>query len=108
MKYLIPIQTRLPIAVAAKVREHCTANGIGVGAFLRLLVMNACDAGLGDNQIERSLGRIETDQCFTAVALDALLAGHPDPEMRTRAHAAFTRKIERRRIADAASGEGEP
>ena len=76
-----------------------------VGEFLRTLVMQACDTGLGESQTERQLARIETDQCFAAVALDALLAGHPDPDMRSRAHAAFIRKTERRRRLEA-SGEG--
>ena len=77
-----------------------------VGEFLRTLVMQACDTGLGESQTERQLARIETDQCFAAVALDALLAGHPDPDMRSRAHAAFIRKTERRRRLEA-SGEGD-
>ena len=73
---------------------------------LRSLVMRACEAGLGESRTERQLARIETDQCFAAVALDALLAGHPDPDLRSRAHAAFVRKSERRRRVDG-SGEGD-
>jgi hypothetical protein len=103
--HLVALQFRVPKAVAAQLKAHCAACNLRVGEFLRSLVMQACDAGLGERQIDRQLARIETDQCFTAVALDALLAGHPDPEMRSRAHAAFVRKTERRRSLDV-SGEG--
>ncbi|MDP3673871.1 MAG: hypothetical protein Q8R44_02065 [Novosphingobium sp.] len=106
MDHLVALQFRVPPAVSAQLKAHCAARNLRVGEFLRSLVMQACDAGLGENRAERQLARIETDQCFAAVALDALLAGHPDPDMRSRAHAAFVRKTERRRSLDV-SGEGE-
>ena len=105
MDHLVALQLRVPKAVAAQLKAHCAAHQLRVGEFLRTLVMRACDAGLSESRSERQFARIETDQCFAAVALDALLAGHPDPEMRSRAHAAFVRKSERRRNLDA-SGEG--
>ena len=103
MDHLVALQFRVPRGVAAQLKAHCAARNLRVGEFLRTLIMQACDAGLGENRTERQLARIETDQCFAAVALDALLAGHPDPEMRSRAHAAFVRKSERRRSLDASS-----
>ena len=106
MDHLVALQFRVPRGVAAQLKAHCGARDLRVGEFLRSLVMRACDTGLGENRTERQLARIETDQCFAAVALDALLAGHPDPEMRSRTHAAFVRKTERRRSLDA-SGEGD-
>ena len=106
MDHLVALQFRVPRAVAARLKAHCAACNLLVGEFLRTLVMQACDTGLGENRTERQLALNETDQCFAAVALDALLAGHPDPEMRSRAHAAFVRKSERRRSLDAA-GEGD-
>ena len=103
MDHLVALQFRVPKEVAAKLKAHCTARDLRVGEFLRSLVMRACQAGLGESRSERQLARIETDLCFAAVALDALLAGHPDPDMRSRAHAAFVRKSERRRRVDASS-----
>lgn len=103
MEHLVALQFRVPKAVAAQLKAHCGARDLRVGEFLRSLVMRACDTGLGESLIDRQLARIETDQCFAAVALDALLAGHPDPDMRSRAHAAFVRKTERRRSLDASS-----
>ena len=107
MDRLVALQFRVPRAVAAQIKAHCAARNLRVGEFLRSLVMKACDAGLGGNRTERQLARIETDQCFTAVALDALLAGHPDPDMRSRAHGAFVRKTDRRRSLDASGGRDE-
>ena len=106
MDHLVALQFRVPKAVAAQLKAHCTARDLRVGEFLRSFVMRACEAGLDESRTERQLARIETDQCFAAVALDALLAGHPDHDMRSRAHAAFVRKSERRRRVDA-SGEGD-
>ena len=106
MTQLIAFQVRLPRPIAEQVKAHCAKVGQRYGECLRLIIVDACDAGLGENRTERQLARIETDQCFTAVALDALLAGHPDPDMRSRAHAAFVRKTERRCSLDA-YGEGD-
>ena len=103
MDHLVALQFRVPRGVAAQLKAHCGARDLRVGEFLRSLVMRACDTGLGENRTERQLARIETDQCFAAVALDALLAGHPDPDMRSRAHAAFVRKTERRRSLEVSS-----
>ena len=106
MNHLVALQFRVPKTVAAQLEAHCVGRQLRVGEFFRTLVMQACDAGLGENQTERQLARIATDQCFAAVALFALLTGHPDPEMRSRAHSAFARKSERRRRLEA-SGEGD-
>ena len=107
MDRLVALQFRVPRAVAAQLKAHCAARNLRVGEFLRTLVMQACDAGLSENRTERQLARIETDQCFAAVALDALLAGHPDPDMRSQAHAAFVRKSERRRSLEGSEEGGE-
>lgn len=106
MTQLIAFQVRLPRPIAEQVKAHCAKTGQRYGECLRALIVDACNTGLSENRRERQLARIETDQCFAAVALDALLAGHPDPDIRSRAHAAFARKTERRRSLDA-SGEGD-
>lgn len=106
MTQLIAFQVRLPRPIAEQVKAHCAKTGQRYGECLRALIVDACNTGLSENRRERQLARIETDQCFAAVALDALLAGHPDPEMRSRAHSAFARKSERRRSVDG-SGEGD-
>ena len=101
MSHLKPVLIRLPQDVALEVRAHCKSKGLRISEFLRGLVIEACRAGLDAPGTGRQLVWIENDLNFAAVALDALLAGHPDPELRTRAHAAFARKAERRHVPDA-------
>ena len=97
MNRLVPVQSWLPQPIAEQVKAHCLHNCMPVSEFLRTLVIEACALGLEANRIERHLEWISSDLNFAAVALDALLAGHADPELRERVHAAFARKEERRR-----------
>lgn len=97
MQYQVPIQTWLPPTVAEEVKSYCRRHTLPVSEFVRALIMDACEAGLEENRIELQLASIASDLNFTAVALDALLAGHPDPDLRTRVHEAFARKEQRRR-----------
>lgn len=97
MTQLVPVQGWLPPALAAEVKAHCARNLMSVSELVRTLISQACEHGLEENRLERQLERIASDMNFAAVALDALLAGHPDPQLRSRAHEAFARKEERRR-----------
>lgn len=99
MNRLVPVQSWLPPEIAEQVRSHCRSSGIPVSEFVRTLVLEACAMGLDANRIERHLEWISSDLNFAAVALDALLAGHADPDLRERVHSAFARKEERRRTA---------
>lgn len=88
----VPIQSWLPPEAAVEVRAHCTKCGMTLSEFIRTLVIEACASGLGENRLERQLGLLLSDLNFAAVALDALLSGHPDPGLRGRVHEAFNRK----------------
>jgi hypothetical protein len=108
MNSLVPITIRLPRATAMEVRKHCAKSDLRLSEFIRSLVVEAHDQGLENNRIEQHLSRIDSDLNFVAVALDALLSGHPDNELRTRVHEAFARKEERRRNSlGPNSGEGQ-
>ena len=97
MNRLVPVQSWLPQEIAEQVKTHCQNSCLPVSEFIRTLVLEACATGLAANRIELHLEWISSDLNFTAVALDALLAGHADPTLRERVHEAFTRKEERRR-----------
>ncbi|MCC6925230.1 MAG: hypothetical protein U9R07_11550 [Pseudomonadota bacterium] len=97
MKHLVPVQAWLPQEIAEQVKSHCQNHCQPVSEFIRTLVLEACATGLATNRIERHLEWISSDLNFAAVALDALLAGHADPDLRERVHEAFARKEERRR-----------
>jgi hypothetical protein len=106
MQHQIPVQSWLPPTIAEEVKAYCQRHALPVSELIRNLIMEACEAGLGENRIEKQLGSIASDLNFTAVALDALLAGHPDPELRGRVHDAFSRKEERRRGHSASTTGG--
>jgi hypothetical protein len=99
MNRLVPVQSWLPQEIAEQVKTHCQNHCMPVSEFIRTLVLEACATGLAANRIERHLEWISADLNFAAVALDALLAGHADPDLRARVHDAFARKEERRRSA---------
>lgn len=106
MTQLVSVQGWLPPALAAEVKAHCAKNLMSVSELVRSLIAEACEHGLEDNRLERQFERIASDLNFAAVALDALLAGHPDPQLRTRAHDAFARKEERRRTSSSTDEGG--
>ena len=93
MAQRIPIQTYLPRAIVAQLRERCAAARISMSEWIRSAVIDACRqseiASDGDPKAER----LARDLTFTTVALDALLAGHPDPDLRARTHEAYARKL---------------
>jgi hypothetical protein len=72
-------------------RAHAVAreSGVSVSEWLRLTVLRACDASAA--AVNES-GRTARQSVFVMVGVDALLAGHPDHELRERAHQAFARK----------------
>ena len=79
---------------AARVRNAAASDHLKVSQWLRRLVLEACSDTDGDGAAP-PLERIEHDLTFTAVALDALLANNPDPDLRDRTHRAFARKWKR-------------
>ena len=79
---------------AARVRNAAASDHLKVSQWLRRLVLEAC-SDTGSDGAAPPLERIEHDLTFTAVALDALLANNPDPDLRDRTHRAFARKWKR-------------
>ncbi len=98
MAQRIPVQTRLPRDIVLLVRAHCALVKISVSEWIRLLVIHACRDGEISGIEDQASERLARDLTFTTVALDALLAGHPDPELRHRTHQAYARKLARRGV----------
>lgn len=80
--------------VAARVRASAAARKISVSAWLRSLIVNASDLPTGARQTGIDNDTILRQSVFVSVALDALLAGHVDPQLRARTHKAYARKLE--------------
>jgi hypothetical protein len=52
----------------------------------------ACDGEVGPSDTGALAERIARQSVFAMIGIDALLAGHPDPRLRERAHQAYARK----------------
>ena len=92
--------------LAAQVRAIAKARDMSASEWLRSLVVSACESDVvaGDNRV--TLGRLHRQALFAMVGIDALLAGHPDPKLRERAHQAFTRKCREAGIVSATDEGG--
>jgi len=92
----IPIQTYLPRDIVAQLREACAAAHISMSEWIRSAVIDACRQSETDDRSDPMTERLTRDLTFATVALDALLAGHPDPDLRPRTHEAYARKLANR------------
>lgn len=88
--------------LAHRVRMAAKAKGMSVSEWVRLLLMAACDGEDPGSHQASSIERIHRQSVFAMVGIDALLAGHPDPQLRDRAHAAYARRCKQLGIATAA------
>lgn len=76
----------------ARIREAAAARNISMSEWARSLLNAACnDDGIA-TQNGGPIERIARQSVFAMVGIDALLAGHPDPHLRERAHQAYSRK----------------
>lgn len=91
--------------LAERVRGVALAHGLDVSQWVRSLLVRACEGDLNDGESRDTLGRLHRQAVFAMVGIDALLAGHPDPQLRNRAHQAFARKCREAGLV-AASDEG--
>lgn len=78
--------------LAERVRGVAVAHGLDVSQWVRSLLVRACDGDIADSENRTTVGRLHRQAMFAMVGIDALLAGHPDPKLRNRAHQAFARK----------------
>lgn len=81
--------------VAARVRAAASARKTSVSAWLRSLIVSANDQPPNARQTGIDRDAMVRQSVFISVALDALLAGHADPQLRGRTHKAYARKLEK-------------
>lgn len=88
------LQTFVPLPVATWVRRQAADQRESVSIFIRDLIVAAWQR---DNEVkDRPAGLDPARQgVFISVALDALLASHPDVTLRDRTHEAYRRRLER-------------
>ncbi len=94
MPRLDRLQTFLPVSVATWARQRAADNGESVSIFIRDLVIAAWRL---DNEVNSRTNGFDParQSVFIAVALDALLASHPDSSLRERTHDAYRRRLEK-------------
>lgn len=88
----ISLQVHVSNDLAVRVRAAARRREISVSEWIRSLLSQACDDDDYVSRLEHSVERIARQSVFMTVGVDALLAGHPDPELRERAHQAYARK----------------
>ena len=77
--------------LSERIRQAASAKELNMSEWVRPLLVAACDH---EDFVSRlhDAGRTARQDVFVMVAVDALLAGHPDPGLRERAHQAYARK----------------
>ena len=92
------LQTFVSLPVGNWVRQSAADQGESVSVFILDLIVAAWhrDNAAKDRPVALDPAR---QNVFISVALDALLAGHPDASLRDRTHEAYRRRLERLGLA---------
>lgn len=86
------LQIYISHELSARIREAARASGLSVSAWAMARLNAACEDEVGPSGSGILIKRIARQSVFAMIGIDALLAGHPDPHLRERAHQAYTRK----------------
>ena len=94
----ISLQTYVPRAISAWVRERARERRVSVSVAVRDMLVDAWNT---ENIAADKSAGLDPDRqnLFITVALDALLAGHSDPQLRRKTHDAYHRKLTRLGLA---------
>ncbi len=88
----ICIQIYVSRELGLRIREVARTRELDVSAWARSLLAAACDEADFESHANASADREARQNVFVMVGVDALLAGHPDRDLRERAHQAYARK----------------
>ena len=88
----ICIQIYVSRELGERIRDVARARQLDVSAWARSLLAAACDGAESATQSNALTDREARQNVFVMVGIDALLAGHPDRDLRGRAHQAYARK----------------
>jgi hypothetical protein len=86
------LQVYISHELNARIREAARASDLSVSAWAMSRLNAACDGEVGPSDTGALAERIARQSVFAMIGIDALLAGHPDPRLRERAHQAYARK----------------
>lgn len=91
--------------LSSAIRKAAKARRLSMSEWVRSLIAEACEEERRASGFGASIDRISRQSVFLMVSVDALLAGHPDRDLRTRAHKAYARKCKELGLI-ANAGEG--
>lgn len=86
------LQIYISHELSARIREAARESDLSVSAWAMARLNAASEDEGGPSGSSVLIERIARQSVFTMIGIDALLAGHPDPHLRERAHQAYTRK----------------
>lgn len=86
------LQIYISHELSARIRKAAGKSDLSVSAWAMARLNAACDGEVGPSDAGVVIERIARQSVFTMIGIDALLAGHPDPHLRERAHQAYARK----------------
>ncbi len=101
----IPLQTYVPVHVASWIREAAAALDLTVSVILRDIIMAAYRAQDDDSSSCQDTDKPERQSVFISIALDALLAAHPDKNLRARVYDDYARRIDDLGLLQSSGGE---
>ena len=100
------LQSYVPPLIADWVRAQAAFKQVSVSIVVRDLLVAAWTRD-NDAPLRPTGTDPERQRVFATVALDALLAHHPDPALRERTLAAYHRRLERLGLVQASGKGGE-
>lgn len=86
------LQIYISHELSARIGEAARASDLSVSAWAMSRLNAACEDDASASRGRDPIERIARQSVFATVGIDALLAGHPDPHLRERAHQAYARK----------------
>lgn len=102
----IPLQTYLPAHVAAWIREAASTLDLTVSVIMRDIIMAAYRHGENSDNVSPTAAKLDRQSVFISVALDALLAAHPDKQLRDQVFEDYARRVDELGLAENSENGG--
>lgn len=102
------LQVYISRELSARIRKAARKSDLSVSAWAMSRLDAACDDEGSVSGKGIPIERLARQGVFAMVGIDALLAGHPDPNLRERAHQAYMRKCRELGFIPPSKQEGDP
>ena len=102
----ICLQVYISLELRERLRAAARSKGVSVSEWVRFLLVDALEGRSPTASGDPRLDRLSRQSVFTMVGVDALLAGHNDPELRDKAHKAYSRQCAKLGLAPTSNERG--